>query len=250
MRVLKDRSSSFFVFTAALALLSLAAALLTLGFLLPVAFADDPISMYRLYNPNSGEHFYTASSAERDWLSSVGWSYEGVGWYSDDERGVPLYRQFNPNVDPAAPTNNSGSHNYTKSKDENDWLVSLGWNEEGIGWYGVGDAGGNGGNGGSNSGGNGSSASEPSEQKTWVPEQGHWEPVYTTIVDQEAYTTYTHVYYTRDGWSGTDRDEAREHHAIAGGHLGWYDIPEEHPAVTHQEQTGQRWVVDVPGHWE
>lgn len=91
--------------------------------------------------------------------------------------------------------------------------------------------------------------STPTPTQTWVPEQGHWEPVYTTVVDQEAYTTYTVVYYTRDGWSGTDRDEAREHLAQAGGHLQWDNIPEEHPAITHQEQTGQRWVVDAPGHW-
>ena len=136
--------------------------------------------MHRLYNPNSGEHFYTASEVERDavagagwdyegegWtapvtsstpvyrlysgtdhhyttsaverdhLVSVGWSDEGTGWYSDDAQGVPLYRQFNPNVDPSAPTNNSGSHNYTTSLDEHGSLVSIGWNDEGIGWYGV-----------------------------------------------------------------------------------------------------------------
>ena len=136
-------------------------------------------TMYRLYNPNSGEHFYTANAGERDSLVNVGWNYEGVawnapktsgtpvyrlysgtdhhyttsagerdalmaagwsyediGWYSDDAKGVPLYRQFNPNVNPSAPTNNSGSHNYTTSKGENDQLVSVGWQEEGIGWYG------------------------------------------------------------------------------------------------------------------
>lgn len=137
-------------------------------------------------------------------------------------------------------------------------------------------------NGGSNNSGNNSGASEPAKQKTWVPEQGHYEdiyetvhipavtheePVYTTVVDQEAYTTYTTIYYTQDGWSGTDRDEARAHLAQAGGHLQWENIPEEHPAVTHEEQTGtttvvdvpahdeqqktgSKWVVDVPGHWE
>lgn len=88
------------------------------------------------------------------------------------------------------------------------------------------------------------------KQSTWIEEQGHWEPVYTTVVDQEAYTTTTRVYYTHDGWSSSDRDAARAHHIEVGGHLGWDDIVEEHPAVTHQEQTGQRWVVDTPGHWE
>ena len=149
----------------------------------PKPVTPTPVStqvMYRLYNPNSGEHFYTSSAPERDNLSRVGWKYEGkgwtapktsntpvyrlysgtdhhytpnpserdmlvragwkyegIGWYSDDAKGVPLYRQFNPNVDPTAPRNNSGSHNYTTSKAEHDNLVSIGWKGEGIGWYGV-----------------------------------------------------------------------------------------------------------------
>ena len=61
---------------------------------------------------------------------SVGWKYEGVGWYSDDARGVPLYRQYNPNA-------LAGSHNYTADVAENDMLVSVGWRAEGIGWYGT-----------------------------------------------------------------------------------------------------------------
>lgn len=83
-----------------------------------------------MYNPNSGDHHYTLSSQERDWLVGLGWNYEGIGWYSDDAKGTPLYRQFNPNAV-------IGTHNYTYSKDENDFLVSLGWRAEGIGWYGV-----------------------------------------------------------------------------------------------------------------
>ncbi|MBQ9608246.1 MAG: hypothetical protein IJV15_02225 [Lachnospiraceae bacterium] len=86
--------------------------------------------MYRLYNPNSGEHFYTANEDEKNNLVNVGWKYEGIGWYSDDAQSVPLYRQYNPNA-------KAGSHNYTTSKDENDWLESVGWKGEGIGWYGV-----------------------------------------------------------------------------------------------------------------
>lgn len=144
------------------------------------AHAADYQFMHRLYNPNSGEHFYTASieersnaqcegweyegrgwcapkmssspvyrlysgtdhhyttsAAERDHLISIGWSDEGIGWYSDDAQGVPLYRQFNPNVNPNAATNNSGSHNYTTGRGEHDSLVSIGWHDEGIGWYGA-----------------------------------------------------------------------------------------------------------------
>lgn len=38
------------------------------------------IPMYRLFNPNSGEHFYTRDTGERDHLRKIGWNYEGIGW--------------------------------------------------------------------------------------------------------------------------------------------------------------------------
>lgn len=83
--------------------------------------ADD---MYRLYNPYSGEHFYTASATERDHLASVGWNYEGVSWRAP-RAGVNVYRLYNPNA---------GDHHYTLSSAERDMLVSVGWNYEGVGW--------------------------------------------------------------------------------------------------------------------
>lgn len=82
--------------------------------------------MYRLYNPNSGEHFYTASAGERDVDRSYGWRYEGYGWYSPVNSSVPVYRLYNPNA---------GDHHYTTNAYEKDYLVSLGWRYEGIGWY-------------------------------------------------------------------------------------------------------------------
>lgn len=45
----------------------------------PQASADEGSrDMYRMYNPNSGEHFYTADGNERNHLTSVGWIYEGI----------------------------------------------------------------------------------------------------------------------------------------------------------------------------
>nr|WP_200849506.1 hypothetical protein [Enterococcus sp. CSURQ0835] len=35
--------------------------------------------MQRMYNPNSGEHFYTASLSERNALLNAGWQHEGIG---------------------------------------------------------------------------------------------------------------------------------------------------------------------------
>jgi hypothetical protein len=34
-----------------------------------------------VYNPDSGEHFYTKNKAEKDHLVSVGWQDEGIAWY-------------------------------------------------------------------------------------------------------------------------------------------------------------------------
>ena len=81
--------------------------------------------MYRLYNPNSGEHFYTANTNERDLLKRVGWNDEGIGWYAPTS-GNPVYRVYNPNA---------GDHHYTPHKSERDHLIKVGWRYEGIGWY-------------------------------------------------------------------------------------------------------------------
>ena len=82
-------------------------------------------SVFRLYNPNSGEHFYTESSYERNSLVAVGWQYEGVAWYCPNN-GVPVYRVYNPNA---------GDHHYTTSKYEYDHLGTVGWNCEGVSSY-------------------------------------------------------------------------------------------------------------------
>ena len=133
------------------------------------------VEMYRLYNPNSGEHFYTAKAGEKDALVKVGWNYEGIGWNAPGSSIKPVYRLYNANagdhhytmkekekdvlveagwtyegvgwysdVNEGVPLYRqynpnavSGSHNYTTNKKENDALVKLGWKEEGIGWYGV-----------------------------------------------------------------------------------------------------------------
>ena len=134
------------------------------------------LAMYRLYNPFSGEHFYTSDRDELDSLGAAGWSFEGEGWLAPGYSDVPVYRLYNPFVpggdhhyttseqerdalidagwrcegtgwysDPSGevpvyrqynPHAVSGSHNYTSSKDENDALVAVGWRGEGVAWYG------------------------------------------------------------------------------------------------------------------
>ncbi|MDO4623528.1 MAG: hypothetical protein Q4B22_11315 [Eubacteriales bacterium] len=131
--------------------------------------------MYRLYNPGSGEHFYTASAGEKEYLVKAGWKYEGVGWNAPVTSKTPVYRLYNSKVgdhhyttsasernmlaangwtyekicwysDDARgialyrlynPNAATGSHNYTTKAGERDYLVSAGWKYEGIGWYGV-----------------------------------------------------------------------------------------------------------------
>lgn len=81
-------------------------------------------AMYRMYNPWSGEHFYTANKGERNSLVPLGWHYEGIGWMAP-AAGDDVYRLYNPN---------SGDHHYTLSAQERNWLVTLGWRYEGVGW--------------------------------------------------------------------------------------------------------------------
>ena len=83
-------------------------------------------SMYRLYNPNSGEHFYTANAGEKNHLANIGWIYEGIGWNAPKTSDYPVYRLYN---------GNGGEHHYTMNKTEKDMLVRAGWKYEGIGWY-------------------------------------------------------------------------------------------------------------------
>lgn len=88
-------------------------------------------SMYRLYNPNSGEHFYTKDAKEQKGLVDAGWKDEGTGWYAPAS-GSPVYRLYNKNA---------GDHHYTLSQKEKDSLVKAGWKAEGIGWYSESDKG-------------------------------------------------------------------------------------------------------------
>ncbi len=95
----------------------------SLLFTAPV-LADDQVEIagldiYRLYNENTGEHFYTSGSNEKDALVQAGWVFEGVGWVAPTE-GEPVYRLYNPNAD-------GGDHYYTINREEADSLVALGW---------------------------------------------------------------------------------------------------------------------------
>ena len=102
--------------------------ILTLSVFSVPAFAVESagVDMYRLYNPNSGEHFYTSDDSECIEVAASGWRIEGVGWVAPETSSAPVYRLYNPNA---------GDHHYTLDKAERDFLVKLGWNYEGVGWY-------------------------------------------------------------------------------------------------------------------
>ncbi len=91
----------------------------------PALAADGQVTMYRLYNLWSGEHFYTADASERDGLVRSGWTDEGIGWIAPTT-GDAVYRVYNPY---------SGDHHYTLDASEKSGLVRTGWVDEGIGWY-------------------------------------------------------------------------------------------------------------------
>ncbi|MCT1185443.1 cell surface protein [Lactococcus lactis] len=82
-------------------------------------------ALYRVYNPNNGEHLYTKNLNEVISLTKVGWNYEGVN-SQQPATGNAVYRLYNPN---------SGEHFYTLSSYERDSLVKAGWRYEQISFY-------------------------------------------------------------------------------------------------------------------
>lgn len=75
----------------------------------------------RLYNPNSGAHFYTKDYKEANDLVSLGWRNEGMAWQAPTYLGSPVYRLYNVH---------SGEHFYTIRTAEKDMLTANGWNYE------------------------------------------------------------------------------------------------------------------------
>lgn len=137
------------------------------------AAAKRNASLFRLYNSNNGEHFYTDNTKEAENLKNLGWNMEGSGWVAP-LTGESVYRLYNPqsgehhytaddnersvlsklgwkdeglafcsDAEKTVPVYrlfnpnalNAGSHMYTTSRQEADQLISMGWHDEGIGWY-------------------------------------------------------------------------------------------------------------------
>lgn len=60
--------------------------------------AQGAVTIYRLYNPQNGEHLYTADANEKNVLfQKHGWGYEGEAWYAPTKGkdSLPVYRLYN-----------------------------------------------------------------------------------------------------------------------------------------------------------
>ena len=86
---------------------------------------DKGVVLYRAYNPNSGEHLYTADKTEFDKAVKAGWHDEGTAWKAATS-GTPVYRLYNPN---------SGEHFYTMDLKEYNKVAAAGWHKEGFAFY-------------------------------------------------------------------------------------------------------------------
>ncbi|ANE23523.1 hypothetical protein AAY81_07570 [Denitrobacterium detoxificans] len=89
-------------------------------------YDSTPVALHRLYNPNSGEHFYTADPHEAAEVEAAGWTYEGIGWTAPTSSATPVYRLYDATA---------GEHFYTTSTADRDAYIAAGCNDEGIGWY-------------------------------------------------------------------------------------------------------------------
>ena len=61
-------------------------------------------------------------------LLEEGWLLEGVAFNSGREDEVPQYRLHNPNA-------TRGAYHFTASIEERDFLIAIGWEYQGIGFY-------------------------------------------------------------------------------------------------------------------
>lgn len=103
-----------------------------LGIGFPTAKADEitsfagksGIPIYRVYNPNSGEHLHTMNANEKESLVHLGWHDEGISMFVNGT-GRQLFRMYNPN---------SGEHFYSLNGNERDNLRKHGWHYEGVAW--------------------------------------------------------------------------------------------------------------------
>ncbi|MDM0037864.1 hypothetical protein QTH89_15660 [Variovorax sp. J22G21] len=111
-----------------------AAAIAEADVVLEKAAGPARVPLYRFFNTNTGTHFYTRNTIERDQVIANyrQFQFEGVGYYAYDgeQAGLqPVYRFFNTRT---------GSHFYTISQAERDQVratLAQTYSYEGVAWY-------------------------------------------------------------------------------------------------------------------
>ncbi len=131
----------------------------------PCPVGEGETAVYRMYNPDHGEHLLTASYEEAVILLGMGWKPEGVAFITPKESEIPVFRmyadkhifitdiqelhslvehkwQFEGIAFHASDSlgikvyrlynPNNGDHLYTASEEEKNSLVAAGWSDEGV----------------------------------------------------------------------------------------------------------------------
>lgn len=88
------------------------------------------VSLYRLLNAWTGEHFFTTDEAEKTACMKSGWIYEGIAGSVATKSDTPVYRLHHDGL---------RMHFYTTGKAEVEALEKQGWKSEGIAFYSAGD---------------------------------------------------------------------------------------------------------------
>jgi len=79
--------------------------------------------VWRVYNENNGDHYFTPNEGEARSIETAGWKVESVPFFAKDAgEGTPVYSMYNPY---------SGEHFMTANAKERDDLVAAGWNHQG-----------------------------------------------------------------------------------------------------------------------
>ena len=99
----------------------------------PAASSTTRTAVYRFYNRDTGAHFFTTDTAERDYVIAnyASFNYEGAGFYAYSGQAAgtsPVYRFYNTE---------SGKHFYTISTGERDNVLATlpTYRLEGVAWY-------------------------------------------------------------------------------------------------------------------
>lgn len=135
-----------------------------------IKIAAETNGVYRLYNPNNGEHLFTVSNSEATKVANAGWKYEGIAWHTAGDTNIYrlrsnkdhvylpscdelvnliikgwtvegiAFKAYRKRTDSNVPVfrlynKNGGVHTYTVDETERDKLVKAGWILEGVNFY-------------------------------------------------------------------------------------------------------------------